>query len=314
MRAAGWNMRGFGQSGRRTQFRDFIRKEQLNIIFLQETIRQDFTDQELRGLVNGELFHWHWRAAAGHSGGMLLGVKDETIEVGTIDQGPFFLSATVLHRESKFKFNFVGVYGPADHARSASFLTNLENKVENCSYPVVVLGNFNLIRGIQDKNNSNINWPLVNAFNDSIARLALREVARTGARFTWSNRQRVPVRCVLNRVLVSPEWETQSPLTLLRATTCLGSDHSLLVLDTGSSVPKRTNRFFFEASWLCLPGFLELVKDRWSVQAERIRRCRGPIDWWHSQSSDLRQFLKGWSANLGKESKEAKAKLLARIQ
>jgi exonuclease III len=57
MRAAGWNMRGFGRSGRRTQLHDFIRKEQLDIIFLQETMRQDFTDQELRGLVNNELFH-----------------------------------------------------------------------------------------------------------------------------------------------------------------------------------------------------------------------------------------------------------------
>jgi hypothetical protein len=245
---------------------------------------------------------------------MLLGVKDESFEVGAIDQGPFFLSATLLHRESKFKFVFVGVYGPADHARSVSFLSDLENKVENCSYPVVVLGDFNLIRGTHDKNNSNINWSLVNAFNDSIACLALREVARTGARFTWSNRQRAPVRCVLDRVLVSPEWETQFPLTLLRATTSLGSDHSPLVLDTGSCVPKRTNRFFFEASWLHLPGFVELVRNRWLLQAESIRRCRGPIDWWQSQSSELRQFLKGWSANLGKDTKEAKAKLLAHIQ
>jgi hypothetical protein len=57
MRAAGWNMRGFGRSGRRTQLRDFISKEQLDLIILQETMRQDFTDQELRSLVNGELFH-----------------------------------------------------------------------------------------------------------------------------------------------------------------------------------------------------------------------------------------------------------------
>jgi endonuclease/exonuclease/phosphatase family metal-dependent hydrolase len=307
-------MRGFGRSGRRTQLHDFIRKEQLDIIFLQETMPQDFTDHELRGLVNGELFHWHWRAVVGRSGGMLLGIKDETIEVGSIDQGPFFLSASVLHRDSKFKFEFVGVYGPVDHTRSASFLNDLENKVENCAYPVVVLGDFNLIRGAQDKNNANINWPLVNAFNDSIARLALREVACTSARYIWSNRQHVPVRCVLDRVLVSPKWETQFPLTLLRDTTCLGLDHSTLVLDTGSSLPKRTNRFFFEASWLSLPGFIELVKERWIVQADHIRRCRGPIDWWHSQSSDLRQFQKGWSANLGKDSKDAKATLLARIQ
>jgi endonuclease/exonuclease/phosphatase family metal-dependent hydrolase len=307
-------MMGFGRSGRRTQLRDFIRKEQLDTIFLQETMRQDFADQELLGLVNGELFHWHWRAAPGRSGGMLLGIKDESFEVGSIDLGPFLLSATVFQRESKFKFEIVGVYGPADHARSATFLNDLESKVENCSNPVVVLGDFNLIRGAQDKNNANINWPLVNAFNDCIARLALREVACTGAHYTWSNRQRIPVRCVLDRVLVSPEWETQFLLSLLRATTCLGSDHSPLVLDTGSSLPKRTSRFFFESSWLSVPGFLELVKDRWAVQAEGIRRCRGPIDWWHSQSTDIRQFLKGWSANLGKDSKDAKANLLARIQ
>jgi hypothetical protein len=67
----------------------------------------------------------------------------------------------------------MGVYGPADHARSAIFLSDLESKVENCSNPVVVLGDFNLIKGAQDKNNANINWPLVNAFNDCIARLAL---------------------------------------------------------------------------------------------------------------------------------------------
>jgi hypothetical protein len=65
-------MRGFGQSGRKTQLWDFISKEQLDIIFLQETMRQDFIDQELRGLVNGELFHWHWRPVVGRSGGMLL--------------------------------------------------------------------------------------------------------------------------------------------------------------------------------------------------------------------------------------------------
>jgi exonuclease III len=63
MRIVGWNMRGFGKSGRRTQLKEYIQKEKIDAIFLQETMRQDFTDQELMNLVNGELFHWHWRAA-----------------------------------------------------------------------------------------------------------------------------------------------------------------------------------------------------------------------------------------------------------
>jgi hypothetical protein len=198
---------------------------------------------------------------------------------------------SILHRHSRFKFDFIGVYGPADHARSAQFLGDLETKVLSSPFPVVVLGDFNLIRGPQDKNNSNVNWPSVNVFNDAIARMALREVARSGAHFTWSNRQRSPVRCVLDRVLVSPEWETQYPLLSLRASTSLGSYHTPLVLDTGSVAPSRSSRFFFETSWFDIPGFKEMVAARWLDHAGGIQRCRGPIDWWHRQSTELRQFF-----------------------
>jgi hypothetical protein len=199
---------------------------------------------------------------------MLMGIRDDTFEVGAIDQGTFFLSAILFHRESKFKFEVIGVYGPADHTRSIQFLVDLEDKVQRSTFPVVVMGDFNLIRGAQDKNNSNINWPLVNAFNDTIARLALREVARSRARFTWSNRQRNPIRCVLDRVLVSPEWELQFPLLSLRATTSLGSDHAPLVLDSGVVLPRKHPRFFFESSWFEIPDFKEMVINRWLDHAQ----------------------------------------------
>jgi hypothetical protein len=58
----------------------------------------------------------------GHSGRLLLGVKDSIFEVGSIDSGQFFISALVYHREAKFKFEIIGVYGPADHARLELFL------------------------------------------------------------------------------------------------------------------------------------------------------------------------------------------------
>ena len=109
MRAGGWNIRGFGQSSRRTQIKECMRKENLDIVFLQETIKQSFTDQELRNLESGDIFFWHWLPAVGHSGGLLLGVRDSTLEVGRIDQGEFFISATSLRRASKAMFEFIGV-------------------------------------------------------------------------------------------------------------------------------------------------------------------------------------------------------------
>jgi hypothetical protein len=92
-------------------------------------MKQSFEDHELRSLEIGDRFHWSWLPAVGHSGGMLLGCCDSTLEVGSIEQGRYFLSALTFHREAKFKFEFIGVYGPADHSKSAEFLEELESKV-----------------------------------------------------------------------------------------------------------------------------------------------------------------------------------------
>ena len=97
------------------------------------------------------------------------------------------------------------VYGPADHRRSAEFLAELRSKVERCHTPVVVAGDFNLIRSPDDKSSDNVDLPRMRMFNDWIADLALRELTRVGARYTWSNNQAVPIRSVLDRVLVSVE-------------------------------------------------------------------------------------------------------------
>jgi hypothetical protein len=96
--------------------------------------------------------------------------------------------------------------------------------------------------------------------------------------------------------------------------TSLVSDHTPLVLDSGSAPPSRSSRFFFETSWFEVLGFVELVTHRWGEHALQLTRSRGPEDWLHDQAYALRQFLKGWGANLGKDSRVFKANLLAKIQ
>jgi hypothetical protein len=127
----------------------------------------------------------------------------------------------------------------------------------------LVAGDFNLIRGSADKNNRNIDWSRVNLFNDSIARLQLREVVRFGARFTWTNKQLNPVRSVLDRVFISPQWETSFPLLSLVAESSIGLDHTPLVFATRVDLAPRVSRFFFENSWLTLPGFSDMIQAQW---------------------------------------------------
>jgi exonuclease III len=94
-----WNIRGFGVEGRRRQLKEYMRQENIDIVGLQETIKQNFLLAELQGLSRYK-FVWNWLPASGHSGGILLGVKEETFEVEDMDRGEFFVSMSLTHRQS----------------------------------------------------------------------------------------------------------------------------------------------------------------------------------------------------------------------
>lgn len=80
-----------------------------------------------------------------------------------------------------------------DHGRSVDFFAELMAKVECCTTPVVVAGDFNLIRHEANKSSPNVDQLCMRLFNDCIANLALREIARVGARFMWTNKQADPI-------------------------------------------------------------------------------------------------------------------------
>ncbi|KAF7064454.1 hypothetical protein CFC21_070756 [Triticum aestivum] len=52
-----WNIRGFGLAGRRRQLIKYLRQEEIDIVGLQETSRQDFSMLQLQGLSRHQ-FAW----------------------------------------------------------------------------------------------------------------------------------------------------------------------------------------------------------------------------------------------------------------
>ena len=124
-------------------------------------MRTEFSLHELDCL-SPYLFAWHWipsSGTTGHSGGILLGVKDATFEVGGMDRGEFFAGMEIFERALNFKWEIMIMYGPADHRRSPAFLVELQQKISYSLLPVVVGGDFNLIRSPNEKNNDRINPP-----------------------------------------------------------------------------------------------------------------------------------------------------------
>jgi hypothetical protein len=62
-----------GQLGRINQLREFLTQERVDIIGIQETIKQEFSVRELNWISSNCCFQWNWIPARGHSGGILLG-------------------------------------------------------------------------------------------------------------------------------------------------------------------------------------------------------------------------------------------------
>lgn len=107
--------------------------------------------------------------ATGHSGGIFLGVQDDTFEVDDIDRREFFVITSLTHRQANLSWEVIIVYGLTDNRRSDAFLTELKSKVERSLIMVVVGGDFNFIRSHEDKSSFNVYLTWMKLFNNCTA-------------------------------------------------------------------------------------------------------------------------------------------------
>ena len=221
----------------------------------------------------------------------------------------FSQSVQLIRKGDGATFELVNVYGPVQDSRKTEFLHELESIVEEGKAAIMIGGDFNLVRSRQEKSTENVNERWMSGFNDFIAKSELREVHRTGGRFTWSNKQNLPIRVVLDRILISGDCEMNFPLIAVQVLTRLGSDHSALLVDSGATEGRSSRIFRFEPSWLLQDGFKDRVRAKWPV-----RDKPNILDHWHDVSCKLRKFLRGWGANVGGDVQKKKEAILMNIK
>jgi len=251
---------------------------------------------------------WSWLPCSGHSGGLLMGVDKELAIVTAEDVGNFYQCFNLTMKADGFQWVIFNVYGPAHDDRKLEFLEEIQSKVQSVECPMILGGDFNLERRIEEKSNGNVNVQMMEAFNEMINNTALRELHRTESHFTWTNKQNPPILCVLDRVLVSNSWEDKFSLTSVVTGPRLGSDHNPLIVDTGGNVPGQQYYFRFSAHWLQQEGFREWVRDKWPSRFKY-----DPLDHWHVISSKLRRAIKGWGQNLDSQRRKQKEEIIRRI-
>lgn len=110
-------------------------------------------------------------------------------------------------------------------------------------------------------------------------------------------------------------WDSVFPRASLKARPAVGSDHVPLVVDAGLNSPLTSSHSQFDASWLLVEGFNDLLASKIAAFCNTTRRSFGPMDDWHKCAYELRKFLRGWSCNraadLHKEKDDIESQLRA---
>ncbi|KAG2610412.1 hypothetical protein PVAP13_4KG200001 [Panicum virgatum] len=239
----------------------------------------------------------------GDSGG---GVKDDILKVENWDKGEFYVGATLRNRVNNFRWNLYVIYGPAQHASSPCFLSELSLLGENSVLPYIIGGDFNLVRSQEDQSSGVANKKLMDAFNNYIEQCDLREIRRGGAKYTWTGSQQNPTRSNIDRILMTTSWKQHFPLCNLTTLTIVGSNHCPLLLDTGEVPAYKKKQFYFEKQWLKQDGFSQRLKDKWKEGQNRCPEGAYSLDKWHGLLRLLRQNLRGWGDNIRGDSEGRK--------
>ena len=182
-------------------------EQNLDFIALLETWRDNFTSQFLGTLSGGIYFDWHVLPPRGRSGGILLGVRCETLEVLNVVRGDFAVMFRVRSKVDGFRWALIDVYGAAQSELKPYFLADLVRICSDGTLPILVGGDFNIIRRRDEKNNDNFDGRWSMMFNMITESLNLREIELTCRQFTWANSLPTPTYEKLDRVLASVEWQ-----------------------------------------------------------------------------------------------------------
>jgi hypothetical protein len=151
MKGIFWNSRGLSDLAKTRFLRETSKEQNLAFIALLETRTKDFSQESLNNFSGGRNFAWHWTAPHGTSGGILLGVNLDVLDVGSIDDEDFFVKFSLRDRKSDFKWVLVAVYRAAQPEFKESFIIELVQACSNEKLPLCIGGDFNIIRNSSEK-------------------------------------------------------------------------------------------------------------------------------------------------------------------
>ena len=137
------------------------------------------------------------------------------------------------------------MYGPCDGPLRDDFVQWLYHLQIPVDAKWLLLGDFNFIRSLDNRNLPGGDVNDIFLFNEIIGHLGLLELPLKGRAYTWSNMQQQPLLEQLDWFFTSSSWISLYPNTVVHPLARTGSDHIPCLVSIDTTIP-RAKVFQFE--------------------------------------------------------------------
>ena len=177
------NYRGI-KKGVSSFLKNLISEHKFHFIGLQETMVENIDDRTLRKFDPNNDYLWKWVPSREKSSGILSGINNDFLEVGSFLEGKYMLQLDLWDKQLKQRWNFLNIYGAAQNENKNEFLAELARFCSKNNQPYLVGGDLNIIRFATDKNKPSGVHKHTDLLNNIISTYELLDIHLVGGRYT----------------------------------------------------------------------------------------------------------------------------------
>uniref|UniRef100_A0A803NWR9 Reverse transcriptase n=1 Tax=Cannabis sativa TaxID=3483 RepID=A0A803NWR9_CANSA len=288
MKLLSWNCWGLSREPAVQALMAWERKYRPDCIFLMETkVNKDKMGGVAKKLgYSGFASH----SSSGLSGGLCMMWKsDVKLQIMSVERN--IIEVSIWDVKKDVTWNLFGVYGTPYENEKDIFWRNLEDRVLNCISPWMIIGDLNVIGGVEEKKGgSKANWNDFRWLSDFLFRTGSIDIGYKGGKFTWQNKRFNGglIRERLDRAVSSLDWIGIFPKACVTNLPITCSDHAPIILDSEQESFKGFRPFRFYEAWCRESSCRDTILRAW-----RISDLGGVSNYLHNIANTRRE-LQRW--------------------
>ncbi|XP_057808850.1 uncharacterized protein LOC131023324 [Salvia miltiorrhiza] len=293
MKALSYNIRGLGSKIKKREIREIIQKQEIDVVFLQETKMGQLSEPDLKSIWGTEAVEFANRQAEGRSGGILTLWNPAKFSCSSQWNGEGALFVNGIWLSGNFPCVLINVYASQMLKDREELWDRIGLVVkQNRDSCVCVAGDFNSVRTESDRVGRGTQFSSrdIQVFDNFIRGNELEEIRLQGRKFTWYQPQGL-CKTKLDRFMVNDKWVSIWPNSKARGLPRSVLDHCPILMET-KVVDWGPKPFRFINAWMNHPNFDKIVEDSWQksgisgwscfVFKEKLKRLKEDLKRWNS--------------------------------